>query len=193
MSNQTKKRKEYFRNQYREEMRDNRKQYRARRDKRNQENPQPKKQEVKNQTLTHAIAKQCAQQRGTSVRFMAKWLRVLKDRDLFIKESATATCPHILEVNIDMCSFTKEWAVARYIHDMETSYRSKEMMDEAGKMCAMVDIGARDVFGDRILSYLVTNVKRLMLTAPIPKVDKQDLWAKHNKVLSTKYKTQTKK
>jgi len=193
MSNQTKKRKTYFRNQYKKEMRENRLAYRARRDKRDVTKSTPKEQEIKNQTLTHKIAKQCAQQRGTSVRFMAKWLRVLKDRDRFIKESVTAICPHILEVNIEMDSFTKEWSVAQYIHKMETSYRSKEMLDEAGKMCAMIDIGARDVFGDRVVSYLVTNVKRLMLTAPIPMVDKQDLWAKHNKVLSTKHKEQNNK
>jgi len=183
----TQKRKLFYKSQYRREMRDSRKAYKARQARRRAKgisNPITKEEKPTTQTLTHTIAKECAKQRGTSVRFMAKWLRVLKERDRFIEESKTAKCPHILDVNIDMCSFTKDWAIARFIYDIESSYASKEVLDEAGKLCAMVTLGARDVFGDKSVNYLLSNVARLIVNARLPLQDRKDLWAKHKDMLS---------
>ncbi len=151
---------------------------RAKAKKRNKNKPEePKK-------LTHAIARDCANARGVSIRFMAKWLRGSKNREQLINESLTAVCPDIINVSPDTSEFDKHWALTNTIKSIKASYKSVQEVEEVCNIAAMIDIGARDIFTNEAVDSFIYNIKKVIENKPWPVKDKEALIKKYNNIFN---------
>ena len=177
--------KQYFRKLAREQRAADKAAYKARQAKRKAQQPKkPEQPEEEDNKLTHAIARECAQQRGVSIRYMASWLRGSKNRQQLIDESPTAVCPEVLSTSPDMHEFDKNWALLNTLKTIEDSYRSPREVDEVCNIAAMVDLGARDIFGDKAVNNFISSIRRAIDNKPWPQADKDALIDKHKNIFN---------
>lgn len=176
MASKNKKRSKYFAKQYRiEKDIAERKAFKERERKRQKGAPKAVKQHLK---VTSALVREVAKKRGTSVRFVSKWLNVLKpaDRDRFIKESGKVEPFELMQITDDMDSLTKSWTVARFVKELEIK-RTKIELAEAIKTLTIINQFAADVFKAELLAYLNESVVKIVVTAPLPVADRAELKA----------------